>query len=590
MRQIFKNALLQFELSCFFQEVRPEKCKQDQHKRKIRFLAWFFFSPVLFFPFKSMTNQASLSGNCGTYDFFETKYSIEPEGDCQKEEESETNQETECDEEIHVISSIKQNCETAKQPATQCCSNPNSCNGLALDLAQYVAPLTPALYGAYKSYKISKESSKDLSHEETVNKMCNVHNTVQMGGFMAGLLSQLTPLFKKHCSDKISKCEKQCNKELELFRNDFKKCFSGNKKSAKEIITFALRCVGLSKIRDISETQINSITKKNIDPDEDNSGVKTCTQAGITYCYMPTSVFTTKESANNKEETDAEKKDLINNCPPEKISFKKNPEEIKVILKVAKAYSNSTKNKKHSLSANSNEREIVHCSHQPDRVLTSSERPGGPVPPPAIQICRQAVNQALEKSHSPSPHITQGSPTQQPNASFTGGETKKHGSSHPLLVPPGEEKKYGLQPEPDDEEFDSTSNKPSLAKKLPGWKPGSSGSPSGGSSGGGLAGGGGAGGYSSNGDEDSPPSYASLAGGTPDMFSGGGSEFPSGSSYSSMGSPSSGRKLADGGPSNLELKDMALDLDPKEETQGKSIFQMASQRIKQFCADYSCSR
>ena len=144
-----------------------------------------------------------------------------------------------------TIVKLKEDCKKEKESTEECCSNPNSCNGIALDLAQYVAPLAPALLGAYKSYKISDDASKGhLTHQQTVDELCKAQNTASIGAFGTGLMSQLSPLFQKTCGKGIKKCKEVCNSHVEAFKQGFMKCYSKilPNKNISAMISSAKKC------------------------------------------------------------------------------------------------------------------------------------------------------------------------------------------------------------------------------------------------------------------------------------------------------------------------------------------------------------
>ena len=472
-----------------------------------------------------------------------------------------------------AVSELKNRCEQEKQSAEECCNNPNSCNGFALDLAQYVAPLTPALLGAYKSYKISDDASKgNLTHQEATNKLCNAQNTVQLSMFGTSLMSQLTPIMQKTCGQQIKKCRQKCNSFIDEFKEDFTKCYSRllPQKDISAMIKFAKDCFEFENLNHETIEFENEVFKKE---DRENK------------CDFST-------SANEG---------FIPKSSPFDNSEKYQNTALAKLLYTAKAYQQTTKNQVNLLSDKSNEKEIIDCGKQPNRVLTSSNRPGSPVPPPAIQICQQAIDHAVNNTSPP--------PMPGPNAGNNPGNIGQVGGLagdtrgsqlSSLNVPSGEECQYGvvdsatLENCPIDdggleEDFD-VNKRPGLAKNLPGFKNGGG---SGGSSGSGGGGGGSIGGGGGlAGDSSYPGGYGRGSSYAGDMSVGAG--FPSGyesSSYGGDGGSNSfpNRKVAENS-NDMDSDGMEFPENEENPNEEKSIFQIASERIQNFCDDYSCNQ
>ena len=471
-----------------------------------------------------------------------------------------------------MIVKLKEDCQQEKQSAEECCSNPNSCNGIALDLAQHVLPLAPALFGAYKSYTISRDASKgNLTHQEAVNKLCNAQNTASIGAFAGGLLNQLSPLFQKTCGKEIKKCRSACNDKVDEFKKDFRAVYSRlfPKKDIYSMIKHSRECLDFSKdLKDDIEFDNNGNFKK---------------EKRKNTCY-----FAVNEGF--KKTTKADNTDYLNQHTA-----------LAWLLYVAKAYKNTTKSQVSLLSNKSNEKEVVDCGHQPNRMLAPSSRPSGPVPPPAIQLCQKAVDYAVNNT-APPPMPGNNSSNNPGNIQQVGslaGNTQGSRLSS-LQAPSGDECQYGVMDsakleecdtlDVGDDEFD-VNKKPDLAKNnLPSWQKGGGGSSSSGGGGGGPGGGVGglAGDEPSGGTEGSYPYYGDMSGNSNFSSEGGGYE-PSAYPGSNPDNPPY-RKVAE------NSEDMPLDrteqafLDEEETDGERSIFQIASERIQHFCGDYSCDK
>ena len=477
--------------------------------------------------------------------------------------------------------SIKEGCEKNKDEATECCSNPRNCSGLIMDITQNVGPLLPALYGAYKGYKTSGEAYSDkITREQAIVKMCDVKNKVAMSGYLSQLLAQMAPLLEKTCGDKIARCKKQCNDLIDGFKDDFKLCFSkvafeGSNGSVNDIIDFAKKC---EEIESISNSKISTLTdakafpihcavQKDAGEDEDVTAIT----------FLPTDAI------------------------PNGVKSYVTKETIGYILLFAKAYtfSSAIKKKEESmglsensteLSENSNESEIVKCSYQPDRVVTQGKKPGAPVPPPMIDICQRAVDGIInDNPYPPMPPVPPSlPPSDSPNphtGTFTGGDLQKSGGV--FYRDPNEE--YGVVPEPSGELPDLV-NKPGLQKNLPGWAGGSPSGGSGSGASGGVGGGGGPAGGSrspSKGDFGFPYARTGANGNIAGAFSGS-DHYPN--VVGSSGTTPPYRRSAGGKSKGKEKNLKEKNKKDKIDSNGSNIFQMASQRIQEFCSGYSCMK
>ena len=313
--------------------------------------------------------------------------------------------------------SIKGDCEEYKTNATACCSNPNNCAGLAMDIAKTSAPTLPGLFVAYKQYRTSeKAASGELSHEGAQAKVCDVNNKAAIGNFAGQLFSQMSTMFEATCKDKIEQCQNDCNGQIETFRETFKTCFSDfpSDGTVEGLINVAKLCADVKDLKNVPNTLAEAIKKFNP-------------------CFINT--------INN---------DVVKSCEfgHHGVSEDQNCEHIEDktighILLFAKAYKNSSAlekfpfNKMEELSENSDGKKIVNCSHQPDRVVTQRKHPGAPVSPPFIQMCH-AVTDSF-RNGPPTP-VVPGNPTNP--VDMTGnlaGQLPETGRNPPDWMLPGEE-------------------------------------------------------------------------------------------------------------------------------------------------------
>ena len=496
--------------------------------------------------------------------------------------------------------SIKEHCEQHKATATVCCSNPNHCSGLFLDIFQNVTPLAPALYQTYEGIRASKDINSDnLSHEEAVHKMCNVGNDVAVGTYGTQLLAQLTPLLQKTCAGKIKKCEKKCNNHIEAFRNDFKRCF-GSK------IPFDIYDNRAENITDFVKDVLDDI-----DLAQEKYRVKSLEEIDLDECHVDAEINTENEAKAFENCFVRVQRKSVEDTLSEEIE-EINGRTIGYILLFSRAYRNSSSvrefNKMNDLTDKSDEKQIVNCSDQPDRIVTQRRGPSsGPVSPPFIQLCEKIVNQQLnneppepepenpnKEAKLPPPH-----PGGMPNPT---GNTFDSSGSFAGQLPDGRQPswmfpkkgQHGIQEEEEvggdwkiNDELPDPLNKPPLAKITnPSNGSPRGGGPGGGPGGGGLPAGAGPGPLSDDG-SDSSGSYAGSK--------------TSGGSFPGSGG---GYKGATGGPGMRHMRAKApatkgkgkkkkpaiskKDKKNKPDQKGLSIFQIASERIQTFCADWTC--
>jgi len=458
--------------------------------------------------------------------------------------------------------SIRDECGKYKAKATECCINPNQCTGLLTSLAQNAAPVLPALYGAYKAFEVSDEARKGkYSREEAAAKMCDARNEAVMGSYLAGILSQLGTFLQKTCKDKIKKCQAQCNAEIQAFREDFRYYFSIiPRDTVEEITAFAKECN----------------EKANNGPIINDDAIN---------------LNAIRSFANNEMECSLE-----GERDPSFISVSK--KDIGYILLFAKAYANSSaieEGKELIFSEKSDEKQIVDCSKQKDRAVASRNSPT-PVSQGVISLCQQMAKQVIENPTPPPPN-----PVSVPNdpiqtSALTGSSLDKPGKGSPLFMDPNSS--YGILPDPEDidDSLPDSSKRPPLSSGFKSGFSGNSGGPggSGGSFGGAgasLPGGGSNNSSGEDGLEDSEADPNTNGGSIPASFAGSG-DYPSsfgGGGYGDSYSKRPVATLSSKSPNDIDSMSSSgndeKNLDTKD---GKSIFQLASQRIQQFCSDHSC--
>lgn len=472
--------------------------------------------------------------------------------------------------------SIKEGCEGDKKAIEECCANPNKCNGIGRDLMQHVLPLTPALYGAYKAFDLS---TSGLNQEEAFQKMCDTNNKVAMGGYLSGLLAQLSTVAQTTCKDKILECEEQCENRISDFKEDFVGCFGPvtGKKSVGEIINVIEKYKekeNFGGIESMAQTDTATCSLNN-----------TLIQEDGTHCCSTDNSNCANGRINSCCTSDKQAICIMDNNEPNCIETK----TLAYMYLFQEAFKNSSalKGKNLRLSDSSSEKDIVNCSKLKNRMPSSSNQPGAPVPAPMIELCQRAVAEALDDKPPPNPRVSGIEPTNEPPPSvlLTGDDLNTGQYGIVPDPPPGE-----TQPDPDDDDDFSLNNKPPLTKSIAGWQKNNS---SGGSPGGGGPGASGAGSLAGDSDSSSKkkggfgynwPGGSSLGGGGFPSPSNGGYSRPGGSSEP----PYPYRQAAaDDSDANKNMEDLPP-FDPSEDLDGQSIFQIASQRIQLFCSDHSC--
>ena len=457
------------------------------------------------------------------------------------------------DRETKVYLSLKEDCKEYKKPATECCSNPKKCSGLAKDIAVNALPLLPSLYGTYQGYRTSQKVAKrEMTHEEARAKTCDTNNKINMGLFLGGLLAQMSASFESKCVDKIKTCQKNCNQSIDDFKEKFMEAFAPvtGLKTLDEITKLAEECKeALQSNQEIrSFDDANSFASssscfkyKNGSPCSLGSATATCEVNNDYFCvHGPT---------------------------------------IGHIILYAKAYKNSTIKEEKELTEESSADEIVVCGDQKNRVLTGNNRPAGPVPQPMIDLCHQQLDR--EPPDIPPP-LRSNYP--ESHSSLTGGDVTNKSKNPLLLGNPGEN--YGPV---DDDDIPEPNNKPSPARG-PTWAQGSSSGA--GAGGGGSLGGGGLPGGSDDSYEGGDYPY-SVSDGIEDSFGGDGfaGSFAGGGSLGDEAPYPYGKQagLEEGLGKSPDFKPSAGDFNSGDDSSaGGSIFQSASQRIQQFCSDHNC--
>ncbi len=464
--------------------------------------------------------------------------------------------------------SIRRHCKQNKAEAAECCSNPNSCSSLIMDIAKGVVPQLPAFYSVAKQFDISKDIvSGDLSHEEATEKLCSAQNNVSMGMFGTNLLSKLSTLVETNCKDKIDECKEACNNQVESFRRDFKACFSdavpSEYNSLSGIIEFAYKCA-----------EHDNIDEEEDDPKKINDREAADQFMANQVCMIDSTgdedlqVVTSDEASVGAYST-AEKTD---------------GKTVGYILLFARAYKNSSAvhgfSKMNHLSEESDEKEIVNCYHQPDRI-DKGRNAGGPVPPPVIQLCKRLLEGEFESPPPNTPSLTRNSNKTPAGGSFAGDNELNKNNRSWLYPGDGD----GIKDWDDEPDIPDPANPPSPVK-LAAAPGGGSGGSSGGFSGGGGSSGGGL----------ASPSKARSGGRYPVGSRGGLGSFSGGGGRSggyaalagSRGGP--GGRLASSDKKGKKEKKPDANLEKDNANLGKksSIFQIASQRIQMFCANQVC--
>ena len=447
---------------------------------------------------------------------------------------------------------IKDKCLKYKIETTACCSNPQSCDGLGMDLTKNLLPILPALYGTYKAIKISGQASK-MTSREAAEKMCNAQNTVGLSAFASQLFLQMMPLWEGTCSDKIKKCEKDCSSELKDLKKKFQDCFEPNHQHKVQSQKFA----NIEKI-------ISSANK----------------------CFYARKKVVRRSTFEAREKE--KRVCLLSGHTSMKLTI------VRRILDFDKAYRNSSEEKKFyymkSLSTKSEAKEIVDCAKQPDRVVSRRKgASGGPIPPPAFNLCQNYVKDRLNELPSIN---NQSNETLLNTNSLTGGGeynlSPRPGdgiSELPELPEPG-----GL---PDDDGDFESDNSPKLAQ-ISGQGDSNSTSPSGG--GGGLSAGASPGTTSASPSNDSENNYSdSFSSGEGSASFNGGGSYPQSQSYSypdrGSDSNSNARNTASNESNTTTTKVYHDDkIEEKDDGKGINIFQIASHRIQQFCVNNDCAK
>ena len=530
------------------------------------------------------------------------------DGDSSEEEDSPVSS---CEPGEPYFANLRTSCEDAKLPATECCENPSACSSVMASLATNILPALPGLISTVKGIKINKQVNKgQMSVQEAQEQLCNIDNRVQMGSYAGSLLSQLMPMFQKGCAKKIKQCKQSCDNNVKNFKADFfdtyrfyytdgKKFHLAQANDSMTLIKIAKNCVfGDSN----EEFEMITFEGNQSDPQPKNKTDKKNSQS-VTAPSFGGCVWDESNESPYKILLPQGQKQQAQDCsPPSSCSnINGNHKAVKIlssILFAAKAYYNTTgvspevRQKTRPESFRFTEKEIVDCGHQPDRVVDKVNRPGGPVPPPIMKMCRDTVEKAVQEQK------TGRTPTVAPNSvptttgsvgasSFAGGDLNKQ-ASNPLLFPPGTNRDlFG--------DFDDGDERPLAPQKLPSWAEGSTGSLAGGGTSGGGALPSGSGGGGSDGDGEYPYGDV-LPPGSGDLSSNfaGDGFYGDGEGYNEADSK---REVAVAQADDTE-DDMenhgafkgGENLGTSEDSMPEqTIFNLASHRIQNFCADRNCS-
>ena len=519
---------------------------------------------------------------------------------------------------------IRDRCVSYKSEATQCCSNPNACSGLIRDIVQNALPLAPALYSAYQGFQTSQKlSSNKISRAEANAKMCDVQNKTNMGGFLSQLLLQMGTMIQTTCSDRIKTCQSQCNNAIKDFRDRMKKCFSERNPQTglpkffhthtdkiERMIEFAEKYLEIEK-RDNEFTVNNLQEAKKGKPEalgvEPLNSEHLCAdqQDGQLLAYYISNPKVNLDECTGQDTPICSADPLECQAGARKLETR----PLRYLILLGRAYKNSSevRSKAKKLSEKSDEKDIVNCSHQPNRVATNrTGAKGGPVPTQGlIKMCQQVTDSIIHDKPTQLRRETRrpgapppGGPGRAPSkqGAFTSFEAStKAGPQDPGVV---DFDKLALGP--GDEEF-STNNKPPLSENLPsfGGSPGGGASPGGGGSPGGGAspGGGGSPGAGSSGtdsaeEDDYAPVWGADPGGAGAGFAGGDSPGFGGGGGKSPGGAGRVVTTRTGKKNDKDSKDKDFDSSSgsaqDSPPDGKNIFDIAGRRIRQFCADYRC--
>ena len=521
-------------------------------------------------------------------------------------------------EEDGYLQAIRDNCEKTKEKAKKCCSNPNACGGLVGDLVFNALPGFTQVYSVYRNYKsMGDVNSGKLTHQQAIEKMCNVNNKMAMGGYMSSLFQQISSRYQATCYKKIQKCEQTCNSVISRFKEDFKACYKGlfaNLGEEDKIINQIIKVI----VNDSSED--SSITSKaKYDEASKNKASKGIDAENLTNeINMATNKLNKKITDINEvtgcnssvNEPISESASQPTKPPCLKLTEDIKPlvalEKVKEIFLYVDAYSrtvideeikkdddgSSSDKKLVLLRDSSNEKQIVNCSHIPDRKLTERNKPGAPVSPPMVQRCEQMLDRAFGGEKT-----TQGPPSF--GSVVPGGTTRGMGSLAGN-IDKNKNNNFFKSDVPlgisDDDDYGGIDDSPNPSNRPPlgsaaGFKSSGSAGAGGGGGGGVPSGSGALAGNSGPSGKSSGVPYASYGRG-PIGGRGGFSESGTGAiapaitdrALASVGGPHKNSKK---GKKTAKAKTLKLKMMAKNQN---SIFQIASKRIQQFCSDNSCNK
>ena len=475
----------------------------------------------------------------------------------------------------YYYSGLHEHCQSAKKKAKTCCEDPNACANIGAAIAKGALVLSPTILTTINQYKVSKEvsNSEGLTLQEKADKLCAADNKALMGKFGSDLIGQLMPLFEKSCGNRIKTCKQKCDPAVKGFQQDFKAAYNHvitGGYNIKSSVQLAKTCL----YGEDSE-EFESIVFDTLDNPQQIDQKKSFKVKG--------NYFIANNISNENCSWDLRTNSIVENSN-DKSSIK----FFSQVLFYAKAYHNTMKKKKQSFAFN--EKEIIDCGNIPNRVVTSSKNPLGPITPPMRKACKQIVQQVGGNPIAPLP----GSAGNVRNSSF--GMGSLHGNNpntgaHPLLFSSQDtDDDLGLIDGLLDSNF-GDKPKPSPSEKPPGFTSSKgSGSMAGGSPGGGggsPGGGGGSPGAEGGYPYEDDTSIGSFGGGFP-----GGSYADSSYPMDSAGDGAYlGNRETASNKDNEGYEESSFDGDNDFiETEGDgSIFDMASQKIQFFCSNLKCS-
>ena len=478
-----------------------------------------------------------------------------------------------CPKDEYFYSTLKNSCIKAKEETTACCEDPNKCSPPGMSLAKYLLVLSPPILATINQYKTSKKvQNSNWSNQKKADTLCSAKNNMALAGFTSNLMLQLLPLLEKNCTKRIQHCKKTCNQELEQFKIDFRRAYQAviPKRNINNTVKLAKHCLFGDENTSFDDIKI-TVNRQKITVKNNNNTIvnnNTIQRPPPNSCHL----------LNGK----IKKNSFLPPPPPLK---NKHYIFLSHILWQAKTYYNTMKDKDERFFFN--EKEIVNCAKQPNRIVSSSQNNAlGPISPVAIEICNQVAQESLTTPSSPPPPYptSQNPPILPGGLGSLSGTTIKKTRNHPLLPQAQNETPDDDGWTPDGDGIPDPKPAP-LATKVPSFTSnGGNGNP------GGNGGGSSAGGLSGNSapdtdDEDDP------------YYDYGGSENPAGyfpqpGGYNSANQGSENNR--DGFYNDREIAsdeddeeagDVYPDDEPLDELIETTIFDTASKNIQSFCSN-----